>query len=447
MNPPAPTLETPPREGLFAGLSRKHALVLLIAYLGWVFDLMDVFLLVLVKDSAMKELLGANSKLGIAEAGGIALGITLIGWSLGGLIFGVVADRWGRTRTMALTILLYSIFTGACGFAQTFEQFLALRFLASLGIGGEWGAGASLIAEVFPRSSRSVAAGILQSASGTGFFVAIFVFWLLGDNWRYVFFAGAVPAFLALLVRMGLSEPEAWVAAKEKSAASTEKKFGSLAELFSNPVLRRRVLCGTGVALIGIFAYWGTNFWAKEALVDILKKLNTPKEKMANYITFGLAVMNVGNICGFLTYIPLTERVGRRWAFVWFHLGAVLSMPAAFLFSDSYNSWLALFFIAGLFTSGIFSGYTIYFPELFPTRLRATGAGFCYNVGRVVAAPGPYLMGYLIGYVGTLGFEKKIAVAGAIMSCFYLLVFPLIPLLPETKGARLDTEDIPAETA
>ncbi len=156
---------------------------------------------------------------------------------MGGLLFGMIADRWGRTRTMALTILIYSVFTGLTGFSQTPTQLLILRFIAALGIGGEWGAGASMIAEVFPKASRALAAGILQSAAGTGFFAAILLDYLVGGNWRYAFFGGAIPAFLALIVRLGLHEPEVWVAAKAKVGA---KQVGSLVA-----VLRRAWSCGS----------------------------------------------------------------------------------------------------------------------------------------------------------------------------------------------------------
>jgi MFS family permease len=454
-----------------AAIGRRQIFVLLIAYLGWVFDLMDVFLMVLVKDRAMAELLGPGaSQREIGVWGGWALGITLVGWSIGGLLFGMVADRWGRTRTMALTILIYSIFTGLTGLAQTPTQLLVLRFIAALGIGGEWGAGASMIAEVFPKASRALAAGILQSAAGTGFFAAILLDYLVGGNWRYAFFGGAIPAFLALVVRLGLHEPEVWVAAKKKAAAAARDvipagatasgsasvsasasasasaaslRTGSLVAVFADPELRRRLLLATGLAIIGIFAYWGTNFWVNSRFTELLRAQGVEPGAIARGVRQGLIVLNLGNMTGFLSFIPLTNRLGRRKAFAIFHLGAVISMPAAYLLSSDYTTALVLFFIAGLFTSGIYSGYTIYFPELFPTRVRATGASFCYNVGRIVAAPGPVLMGWLTGaLVHSVPAGQTVAYAGAIMGCFYLLAFAIIPFLPETRGADLDRDTL-----
>jgi MFS family permease len=423
------------------GLTRRHWAVLGIAWLGWVFDTMDVFLLVLVKEPAMRDLLGPTaSRETISLYGGYALGITLVGWSLGGLLFGMVADRFGRTRAMAITILIYSLFTGLTGFAQTWWQLFLFRFIASLGIGGEWGTGAAMVAEVFPGRSRTAAAGLLQSAAGVGFFMATLICggverWAEGaDAWRYAFFAGAVPAFLALVVRLGVREPEAWVAARDRAKGNARERLGSVLALFREPELRRRTLLATALGLVGIFAYWGTTFWAPESLADLLRASGVPDEVFKARRFHGTLVLNAGILAGFLLFIPVTSRIGRRKAFYLFYGVSAVAAPCAFLFASSYAAWLALFFIVGAFSSGMFSGYTIYFPELFPTRVRATGAGFAYNVGRIAAAPGPILRGWFLDLFGSG------AVAGAVLGSVYLLAFLIIPLLPETKDIRLDAE-------
>ena len=437
------------RETAAPRVTRQQLVVLFVAYLGWVFDLMDVFLMVLVRERAMTELLGPGATpTEIGVWGGWALGITLIGWAVGGLIFGMVADRWGRTRTMALTILIYSVFTGLTGLAQTPMQLIVLRFIAALGIGGEWGAGASMIAEVFPKTSRAVAAGILQSASAAGFFAAILLEYLVGGNWRWAFFGGAVPAFLAVVVRLSLHEPETWVAARRSAAAGVNRRLGSLLAVFEEPELRRRLLLATTLAVIGIFAYWGTNFWVNARIGELLRAQGMDPAAVTSGVRRALIVLNVGNLVGFLGYIPITMRLGRKPAFSIFHLGSLIAMPAAYLFSSSYSTALVLFFFAGLFTSGIYSGYTIYFPELFPTRVRATGASFCYNVGRVVAAPGPILMGWLTGALATVApAGQQVAWAGASMGAFYALGFLVIPFLPETQGVELSDEADPVPAA
>ncbi|HYG73772.1 MAG TPA: MFS transporter [Planctomycetota bacterium] len=436
---PEPPRVQPPAHW-WSGLTGRQWLVLIVAYLGWVFDIMDVYLLTLVKDPCMTDLLGKGAtKEDVATYSGLALSLTLIGWSIGGLIFGVVADRWGRSRTMALTIIIYSVFTGLAGFAQNWWQLFIFRFIAALGIGGEWSAGASLIAEVFPLRSRAVAAGILQSASATGFFAATFLWRIVGgyftgpDAWRYMFFAGAIPALLAVVVRMGVHEPETWVAAKKKGS----NDVGSLGAVFGDRELRRRTLLGTALATIGIFAYWGTTYWGPESLKEVLAGLGIDSKSVEfkDKMFWGLQLFHVGILTGFLIYIPITGKVGRRWAFGLFYLASAISLPVAFLFAKTYASWLVLFFIGGMFSSGIYSGYTIYFPELFPTRVRATGAGFCYNVGRVVAAPGPFLAGILLGWFGTR------SVTGAVIGAVYILGLLVIPFLPETQHVRTDVEN------
>jgi MFS family permease len=289
---------------------------------------------------------------------------------------------------------------------------------------------------MFPTKSRAWGAGILQSASGVGFFAAILLNHLVGGNWRHAFICGAIPAFLALLVRTGLSEPEAW-----KRVHQEHERSGSLAELFGTPHLRRRVLAATGVALFGIAAYWSTNFLAPTALVQLINGDPVLKQKALDYKTLGLSVMTLGNIAGFLSYVPLAEGAGRKWAFAVFHLLSLISMPVAFLCSKDYTTWLVLFFIAGACTSGIYTGYTITFPELFPTRIRATGAGFCYNVSRVVAAPGPVILGALQGYLlshYTLSAPQAIAIAGSLMAGLYLFAMAFIPALPETKNVNTE---------
>lgn len=417
------------------GLTGRQWTTLLVAWLGWVFDIMDMFLLVLAKDPAMRDLLGPRAtpeEVGFASA--LSLAVTLVGWSAGGLVFGMVADRWGRTRTMALTILVYSVFTGLMGFSRSVEQFIAFRFLAALGIGGEWGTGASIVAEVFPRRSRAWAAGLLQAASGAGFFAATFLWRWVDQRWNLAFFAGAAPSLLALLVRLWLREPEAWQAVRERARTGVRERLGSLAALFEDPELRRRALVATGLAVLGISGYWSTTFWWPESLKPLLQAAGHGGAALGNRMFYAGLVTNAAALLGFLTYIPITERVGRRWAFFLFHLGSVVFVPIAFLVPRTYVEWLALFSLGIFFASGIYTGYTIQFPELFPTRLRATGASFCYNVGRVVAAPGPLLKAWFLGIFGTG------AMAGAVMAGLYALAMAFIPFLPETRGVKLDAE-------
>jgi MFS family permease len=442
MSDPVATASAP----WWSGLTRRHWMVLFVATLGWVFDVMDLYLGALLKDPAVAELTGLPVQHpAVALRAGVVLSATLVGWAVGGLVFGMVADRWGRSRTMALTILIYAAFTGFSGLAQTWWQLAAFRFVAALGIGGEWATGASMLAEVFPDRARVAAGGIMQGASVGGFFLATLVYQLTGtEGWRTAFFVGAVPALLAVVVRMGVEEPERWKAARAAGGGggggrTLVSRLGSLRGLFVDPRLARHAWRGAALATIGVFAYWGTMYWAWGALRAAAERGGASGAESARLATLGAQIMNAGILLGVLAFWPATQRLGRRGAFFLYYLGSALFVPAAFLLPRDWTQAVVLFCVAGGFTTGIFTGYTIYFPELFPTRLRATGAGFCYNVGRVVAAPGPLLAGWLVERLGVGG-------SGAVVGSVYALGLLVIPFLPETRDLKIEETDAGGES-
>ena len=407
--------------------------------------------MVLVKDRAMAELLGPGAtQREIGVWGGWALGITLVGWSVGGLLFGMVADRWGRTRTMALTILIYSVFTGLTGLAQTPTQLLVLRFIAALGIGGEWGAGASMIAEVFPKASRALAAGILQSAAGTGFFAAILLEYLVGGNWRYAFFGGALPAFLALVVRLGLREPEVWVAAKEKAATAqadarqrtSAAAAGSLAAVFASRSCavvccsRRRwrssASSPTGARTSG----------STRGSPSCCARRASSQARSRAACAAALIVLNIGNMAGFLSFIPLTNRLGRRAAFAVFHVGALVAMPVAYLFSSDYTTGAGAVLLRGAVHQRHLQRLHHLFPRALPhARPRDRRQLLLQRrPHRRRARPGDDGMADGRARASSVPAGQTVAYAGAIMGCFYVLAFAVIPFLPETRGVDLDRD-------
>jgi MFS family permease len=224
----------------FRGVTRYHWLVLLVAWLGWVFDSMDASIYTLVLHPALRDLLatqpgGEVSQKAIAWYGGVIFSIFLIGWAVGGVLFGILADRIGRTRTLVITILAYALFTGLAAVSATWWQLAIYRFLTALGIGGEWAAGAALVAEVWPESKRSKAAGILQSAWAVGFLIAALVgLFMRGQSWRWFFVVGVAPAVVALLVRMWVKEPERWTATARRCCVSCSVR-ACFAERWSAP--------------------------------------------------------------------------------------------------------------------------------------------------------------------------------------------------------------------
>jgi MFS family permease len=420
----------------YAGVTRYQWLVLLVAWLGWVFDSMDATIYALVLHPALHELLAAQAGAAVSpEAigwyGGIIFSVFLIGWAAGGVLFGVIADRWGRTRTLVATILIYAIFTGLAALSQTWWQLAVFRFLTALGIGGEWAAGAALVAEVWPDAKRAKAAGILQSAWAAGFFLAALVNLLMETRgWRSLFLVGVLPAVLALLLRLWVKEPERWARAHAGGAPARGEFRRALSELF-HPKLRRGTMVGSALAFVAVFGLWGATNWTP-TLVRSLPDLKDASMEAANrYVSYSTMVLNIGSLAGYLSFGPLADRFGRRAAFALMCLGSLIMVPVVFLTPRSFGAVLWLLPALGFFNNGIFSGFAIYLPELYPTRLRATGAGWCFNVGRVLASTGPFLTGFLVTELGSFGR------AASMIALVYVLGLGVLIFAPETRGKAL----------
>jgi len=421
--------------------TRYQWLVLSVAWLGWVFDSMDSTLYAIVLLPALKELLGAGgSTEGIEWYGGIIFSIFLVGWSLGGVLFGIVADYIGRTRTMIFTILIYSVFTGLAALSQDWWQLAVYRFITALGIGGEWAAGATLVAETWPEEKRARAAGILQSAWAGGFFLAALVNLLFGSfGWRVIFLIGIFPALVTLLIRMMVKEPDRWMKAraeqkelrlKPRRTAEEEALLAfSLRRLFE-PELRRRTFVGATLAFVAVFGLWGATNWTPTLIRQLLAEQNLDPAVVNRYVSYAVMCLNAGALIGYLSFGPLADRIGRRPTFFLMCLGSFIMLPITYFTPKEFGVVLVLLPLLGFFNNGIFSGFTIYLPELYPTRIRATGAGFCFNIGRVMASAGPLMKGYL----GTLFEPGK---AASLIGLVYLLGILVLPFGPETKGKPL----------
>lgn len=410
--------------------------MLLVAWLGWVFDSMDATIYTLVLQPALSELLrpaggGPVAADTIGWYGGIIFSIFLIGWALGGVLFGILADRFGRTRTLTVTILIYALFTGLAALSQTWWQLALFRFVTALGIGGEWAAGAALVAEVWPEDKRTRAAGLLQSAWAGGFLVAAVLNLLLRDfGWRPMFVVGVAPAVVAVFVFIWVREPERWVKARAEAEQTGGQPASKLAELFA-PGLVRATLVGSGLAFVAVFGLWGATNWTPTLVRALPDLQGLSGDKLAERVSYAAMLLNVGALAGYLSFGPLAERIGRRWSFAVMCLGSLVMLPATFLAPHSYGQVLMLLPLLGFFNNGIFSGFPIYLPELYPTRIRATGAGFCFNAGRVLASTGPFVTGYLVAALG--GFGR----AASAVAVIYLVGLLILPFAPETKGRGL----------
>jgi predicted MFS family arabinose efflux permease len=427
----------------YQGLDRYCWVVLLIAALGWLFDTMDQNLFNLVRSPSLTDLLGKTGlsgdalKAAVKDAGGTLTAVFLLGWAVGGFVFGILGDKIGRTGTMILTILIYAIFTGLSGFAWNFESYAAMRFMTALGVGGEWAAGASLVAEVFPSRSRPMALGLLQALSAFGNMSAALITLALGNlqtQWRTAYFIGAIPAILVLWIRRSVKEPEAWTEARRHAHSAAE--LGNIRDLFGTPELRRNVLAATMMAAAGVGALWGIGFFSTDMLQGELQKTITDPQERGQKVSIMFLVQNLGAFFGIYSFAAVSEWLNRRKAFfLWFGLAWVSILAYFWGVSGSgpeaFTRALLLAPVMGFCTLGPFSGYSVYFPELFPTRLRATGAGFCYNAARILSAGAPFALGQLSNVLG--GF----APAATVVSSIYLIGFLGAAIGPETKGKPL----------
>lgn len=421
-------------------VSRYQWMVLLVAWLGWVFDSLDATLYSLVQKPSMTELMGSGaSEAAIGFYSSVVFSVMLLGWAAGGIGFGVIADYIGRTKALAATILIYSLFTGLSAAAHSWEQLAACRFLTGLGLGGEWAAGAALVAEVWPDQLRAKAGGMLQSAAAFGYFFAALITRAVDvASWRYVYLVGAVPAIFVLFIRLMVKEPERWIEVRDRRRLaktdqlkqSTETDSFTLKELFG-PKFRRDTIVASALAFTVLLALWGATMWIPSVIREIGERDGLGLADQNRYATYAVMLLNAGSLVGYLGFGPLADRVGRRPAFLVFFLGGVILFPVTFLFTSGITQIFVLLPLVGIFTLGITSGFPIYLPELFPTRVRTSGVGLCYNLGRVVTAGGVLITGTLVGFFGSY------AKAASAVSLIYLMGMLVLIFARETRGERL----------
>lgn len=418
------------------GVTRYQWIVLLVAWLGWVFDSMDATIYALVLHPSLEDLLQstgphAASTETIGWYGGLIFSVFLIGWAIGGVLFGMLADRYGRTKTLMATILVYATFTGMAALSQEWWHLAIYRFLTALGIGGEWAAGAAIVAETWPEEKRAKAAGILQSAWAVGFFLAAVLNLLLrGYSWRALFLVGILPAFAALLVRIWVKEPERWTQAHAQELKNGTTPVMTLPALFRGD-LARVTWVGTGLAFVAVFGLWGVTSWLPSLVRALPDLQGVPPDAIAGSVSYAIMALNAGALFGYLWFGPLADRFGRRPVFALMCAGSLAMVPLTFFAPHSYAHVLLLLPVLGFFSNGIFAGFPIYLPELYPTRLRATGSGFCFNAGRILASAGPFLTGLLVAALG--GFGR----AASAIALVYLLGLLILVFAPETKGRPL----------
>jgi len=403
-----------PRDG-FLGLSGYHWLVIAAGWAGWGFDVFDAVLFNFVAPDCIPTLLHLPRGSHAAHQAtvfwtGAITSILLVSWALGGVLFGWVADRVGRKRALFATIAIYAAGTGLCALVTNIGQLIACRVIAALGIGGEWGIGAALVAEAVPVGRRVEAGVIMQTASPLGIVLASAVNYQIAgvwfahapqSSWRYVFLAGLLPLLVALAVRLFLRESAHWTASHAGGQPSTPR------ELFA-PGMRAATVSGVFTAVIAVLTWWACNAFipllgrtlAAEHAVRAGLLPAAATQLAAAWQAHASNAFNLGGLLGAFAAVPLAKRLGRRPMFIAYFLFSAIALFVTFGLALAPQTRLAMLSMVGAGVYGIFGAFTFYLPELFPARLRATGAGFCYNIGRLLAAGGPFVIGLVSAMAG-----------------------------------------------
>ena len=421
---------------MFKELTKHQRFVLIIAWLGWVFDVMEASFFGLTKQAMMKEMLGeAQYKLvGTMWEGKIHSGM-ILGWALGGLVFGIIADRWGRGRTLLLTVFIYCLFTGLTSLCQTPDQVYWARFLTGLGIGGEWAAGAALIAETMPNGFRARAAAFLQTAAAFGSIVGVFVSIGAGHaNWRWVYIAGILPAVLCFVARYRLEHKEPSPEYPQSPLQIEEVKtttgfFTPLLQLISTRPYNLRLLAAVLIGVVGIAGGGILPFWLPNLVKDALP--GATDATVAYYKNLTMIVLHLGTLAGVLIFPPLTDRYGRRPLFAGFFIASGLMLYLTATKAVSITLLFILPPLTSFFALGVTAGFGLYFPELFSTQFRATGSGIAYNTARILIAP-------LQAWIGLNAKTQGVGPTIGLVAMIYIIGLVGLSFAPETRGKKLE---------
>jgi MFS family permease len=421
----------------YSGVTRYEWLVLIIACAGWVFDQYESQVFVVTKNYVLSEIHGPGDELKpwVDRWTDNLFAVFLLGSTVGGLLAGSLADKYGRRPLLIATILFYSVFSGLTYFVTELWQLAAIRFFVAMGVGGEWAVAASLVAEVFPARARPYASGIFHASSVLGIWLAALAGMAVGSEWRYAYLFGIAPALLVLWVRARVEEPEQWKeqAAAARASAANDSELGSFRVLLTQPPWKRRALLGVALAGVGLGTFWAVNVAGQSLASEQLRRDGASVDQATRQAQFAYGIVQTtGCGLGLLAFGPISARLGRRRTFILFQLLALVIVPITCFVPQTYGQLLLLLPIFGFIIVGMHAGYAIYFPELFPTSLRATGASFCFNGGRVLAVPVLLLSGWLKAQPGV---DLRWAVTA--LSSLFLIGVVLVWFLPETNRQEL----------
>ncbi|MEJ0003496.1 MAG: MFS transporter [Pararobbsia sp.] len=404
------------------------------AWAGWTLDGMDSFIYALVLAPALTELLPrsgyAATPANIGLAGSILFALFLVGWGLS-FIWGPLADRFGRTKVLAATIFTFAIFTGLAATSHNVWELGIFRFLAGVGIGGEWALAGTYVAEAWPEDRRKMGAGYLQTGYYAGFFLAAALNYTIGATfgWRAMFLVGVVPVIVSIVVLLRVKETEKW----QHKAAEAVRQASPLRAIFS-PQYRQRTLIATALLTVAIIGLWAGAVYEPSAVIQLATKAGMSKPDAARMASIATGLLSIGTIIGCLALPPIAERIGRRWTLAVYFVGMAASIALAFGWAfylpNGLMPFIALLVVLGFF-GGNFALFSLWLPEQFETRVRATAFAFCTSVGRFFGAIVNFGIGAMVLHMKTLG------VPIALTAIAFLIGLAVIPFAPETKGQDL----------
>jgi MFS family permease len=457
MSTPAPesTIDTRP---WYRQLTAYHWFVFLVASAAWFFDCLDQRLFSLARIPAVTSLVEVGTDPSrIQELGKIVTAAFLVGWGIGGLIFGALGDRFGRAKMLTITVLIYSLCTGMNFFSQTVWDFALFRFLTGVGVGGVFGLAVALIAETVPNGARTAALGMLQILSTIGNVSAGFVKQGIdalehagtitaGEGWRWVFLVGAVPAFLVVFIQGYLKEPESWLRAKAEGRLPKGAILGAYANLLREKQLRKNLVIGAVIASAGVIGLWAIGEYAIDIQTIVFKQYYTEQGKSGNELM--LAVNSAKNIAftlqmlggafGMWFIAKIAANVGRKPAFaIGFTMAMVVTAYSYWKMSSPMDAYWMMP-LMGAAQLSLFAAFAIYLPELFPSSVRSTGTSFCYNLGRFAAAAGCFFSAWIATQMyGQFESPLRERYAAITMCAIYLIGLAALPFAPETKDKPL----------
>jgi MFS family permease len=444
------------------GLTGYHWFVFLVASAAWFFDCLDQRLFTLARIPALTTLMPPDTAGGVIQATGKEVtAVFLVGWGIGGLVFGALGDRYGRARMLNVTVLIYSMFTGLTFFSQSYVDFAIFRFMTGLGVGGVFGLAVALIAETLPDESRTGALGMLQVLSTIGNISAGLINTYIGslqardlikpagEGWRYMFLVGAVPALLVIATGRYLQEPERWLRAKADGKLPTGNIFSPYQGLLADRRWRKNLAIGALLASTGVVGLWAIGEYAPDLQRKVFETYfseHSPsplsptelKSKVTNAISLAYILNMLGAGAGMWIFTKLAQWYGRRPAFAIGYFAALITTILVYWRMSSPWDAYWMMPLMGAAQLSVFAGFAIYLPEIFPSEFRSTGTSFCYNLGRFAAAAGSLFSATLATRVyGSFGSPLMERYSAMTMCAIFLVGLLTLPFAPETKDKPL----------